>query len=155
MKVPYLQQGPLSPELSKVYPDKKALLKPLITIVLRYQGKKQKVFALVDSGADACLFPKGMAEIFGIDVTRGNLANFTGIGGTRTPFYFHEVELLLGEYQIKTQVGFSTSQQIGTSGILGQQGFFENFIVIFDHKNRLIEIKKHGLVQDLASRLSV
>ena len=155
MRVPYLQQGPLGPELSKVYPDKKALLKPLITVVLRYQGQKQKVFALVDSGADACLFPKGVAEVLGIDVTKGNAANFTGIGGTRTPFYFHEVEILLGDYQIKTKVGFSTSQQIGTSGILGQQGFFENFIVTFDHKNRFIEIKKHGFVQDLASRLSV
>ena len=143
MRVPYLQQGPLNPELSKVYPGTKALLKPLITVVLRYQDKKQKLFTLVDSGADVCLFPKDVADILGIDIKNGAMVFITGIGGGQIPFYFHEVEILLGEYQVKTKVGFSNSH-IGVSGILGQQGFFDNFIVSFDYRNRFIEITKHS-----------
>ena len=90
MKVPFFL-GPLSPELSRIFPDKKGILKPLITIVLRHGEKKQKLFALVDSGADACLFPKGVADVLGIDVTSGARANFTGIGASRASFYFHEI----------------------------------------------------------------
>ena len=108
---------------------------------------------MVDSGADACLFPPDVAEILEIDVKSGERADFVGIGSTKTTFYFHEVEILLGNYHVKTKVGFSTSA-IGAGGVLGQQGFFENFVVAFDHKNCCVEIKKPSFLHDLAAKLS-
>lgn len=92
--------------------------------------------------------------MLGIDVRSGERMDFTGIGGMSTPFYFHELEILMGPYQVKTRVGFSTSLNIGTGGILGQHGFFDNFVISFDRKNRFMEIKKHGLINDLASKFS-
>lgn len=143
MKIPYVEKPP-SPAFSKIFPQTKAVYKPLITVVLRHGGRKQKLFALVDSGADACLFPKGVAEQLGIDVKAGEGSDFTGLGGDRSPFFFHEVEILFGQYQIKTKVGFSTSYHIGVGGILGQQGFFDQFVVSFDHKNKCLDIRKPG-----------
>ena len=151
MKVPYLIQ-PASPALTKIF-SKTQIFKPLITVVLRKNEKKRKLFALVDSGADACLFPPDVAEILEIDIKKGERADFVGIGSTKTTFYFHEVEILLGEYQVKTKVGFSTSA-IGVGGVLGQQGFFEHFLVSFDHKNRYVEIKRPNFLHDLTSKLS-
>ncbi len=139
MKVPYLVK-PASLDFSQVFTSQ--VLKPQITIVLKYQEKKQKLFALIDSGADACLFPKGIADILGIKIKDGQKIDFSGIGGTRTPFYFHEVDILFGEYQVKSKIGFSTQENIGVSGILGQQGFFEHFIISYHHKDQYIEIKK-------------
>ena len=100
MKVPYLIQ-PASPALTKIF-SKTQIFKPLITVVLRKNEKKRKLFALVDSGADACLFPPDVAEILEIDIKKGERADFVGIGSTKTTFYFHEVEILLGEYQVKS-----------------------------------------------------
>lgn len=150
MKVPYLRK-PAAGDLSGVFA--KEVLKPLITVVLRRQDWKAKLFSLVDSGADACLFPKGIADLLDIDVKSGHRINFMGMGAYSTPFYFREIEILLGEYRVKTKVGFSTSQNIGVSGILGQQGFFDNFIISFDHKNGFIEIKKPNFLQDITSKL--
>ena len=66
---------------------------------------------------------------------------------------FPEVEILFGKYQVKLKAGFSTSQNIGAGGILEQQGFFDQFVISFDHKNKFLEIKKHSLIQDLASKI--
>ena len=154
MKIPYIEK-PLSPAFSKIFQHTKSIYKPLITAVLRNGEKKQKLFALVDSGADACLFPKGVADQLGLDIRSGNRVDFAGLGGNKSPFYFHDIEILFGQYQIKTKVGFSTSYDIGVGGILVQLGFFEEFLISFDHKNKCVEIKKPGLLDNLASRFSL
>ncbi len=153
MKVPYKAIGPQDPQILKVFPENKLTFRPVITVALQYQNIKQKFSALVDSGADACLFPKDVAEVLEIDVKSGPRAFFTGIGGGQIPFYFHEVDIFIGEYQAKAKVGFSTST-IGTTGLLGQQGFFDSFIISFDYKNKFLEIKKHSFVQDLAAKFT-
>lgn len=153
MRIPYLEK-PASPGFSKIFPQVKSVYKPLITIVLRNQEKKQKLFALVDSGADAYLFPKGVADQLGIDAKSGVRMDFTGLGGSRSPYFFHEVEILFGDYRIQTRVGFSTSYDIGAGGILGQQGFFDQFVISFNHRNKFIEIKKPNILRDFASKIS-
>lgn len=152
MKIPYKAIGPQDPQIAKIFPENKLTFRPVITIALQYQNAKEKFSALVDSGADACLFPKDTAEMLNIDVKSGQRAFFTGIGGGQVPFYFHEVNMFIGEYQVKSKVGFSTST-IGTSGILGQQGFFDNFLVSFDCRNKFLEIKKPTLITGLSSKL--
>lgn len=153
MKIPYLEK-PASPGFKEIFPEIESVLKPLIPIIVRYQEKKEKVFALVDSGADACLFPAGLAERLGIDVRSGLRHDFIGIGASKSSFFFHEVEIFFGKYQVKTKVGFSTAQNIGAGGILGQQGFFDHFVIAFDHNNKLLEIKRPSLITEFASRLS-
>lgn len=110
------------------------------------------MLALVDSGADACLFPRDVADILGISVGEGRRADLTGIGGNRIPFFFHEVEILFGQYQIRTQVGFAKGS-IGATGLLGQKGFFDQFTVSFHLKNGFFEVRKPNLLDQLKSKL--
>ena len=144
MKTPYFKK-PSGVDFGHLF-GTRDIYKPLIPIVLRVNGTKQKVFSLVDSGADACLFPRDIGELLGLDVEKGKRINFLGIGNDPVPFFFHDVEILFDKYCIKTKVGFSLYHHIGITGIVGQHGFFDNFIVSFDHKNKFIEIKKHGLL---------
>ena len=150
MKVPSHKVDPL-PDYARIFSGKPLYL-PLLTIVVRHQEKKRKLLALVDSGADACLFPRDVAEILGIDVEAGRRANLTGIGGNRIPFFFHEIEILFDRYQVRTQAGFAKGS-IGATGLLGQEGFFDQFTISFNLQNGLFEVRKPNLLDRLASKL--
>lgn len=140
MKIPLIERA-ASPNLAAIFSPNPTILKPLITVALKNQEKKYKVLALLDTGADACLFPKDIADVLGIDVTKGQVCHFTGLGSKRTTFWFHEIEILFGEFQIKTKAGFSLGG-IGVTGILGQKGFFDRLSVSFDYKNKYVDIAK-------------
>ena len=152
MKVPYHKQFPSS-EYAPVFPGQ-PLHVPLLTIAIRYKQKKHKLLALVDSGADACLFPRDVAEVLGINLRSGPCASLTGIGGNRVPFYFHEVEILFSQYHIRTLAGFA-KEGIGAAGLLGQKGFFDQFIVSFDNKSNYFEVKEPGLLSRLKTTLHI
>ena len=154
MKIPYVLKGPPSQTFKEVFPGTKGIFKPQIKLAIQYGAIKETIFALVDSGADACLFPKGIAELLGIQIRKGERIDFTGISGTQTPFFFHEVEFFLGPFYVKTKAGFSLNDNIGVGAILGQKGFFEHFLIPYDYKNKFLEIKKHSLIDELTSRLS-
>ncbi len=59
-----------------------SILKPIIPIEIGYEGRPVKYFALVDSGADFCIFDAQIAELLGIDVRSGKLEEFGGIQST-------------------------------------------------------------------------
>jgi hypothetical protein len=71
-----------------------------------------------------------------------------------TPFFFHEVEFFLGAFYVKTKAGFSLNDNIGVGAILGQKGFFEYYVIAYDYRNKFLEIKKHGLIEELAAKFS-
>ena len=152
MRVPYHKITPSS-DYAPVFPGQPLCI-PLLTVVIRHQGKRHKLLALVDSGADACLFPRDVADILGINIRTGRCASLTGIGGHRVPFYFHDVEILFNQYQIRTQVGFA-KEGIGATGLLGQKGFFDQFIVSFDNANNYFEVRKPNLLGRLTAKLHV
>ena len=152
MRIPYYNLGPAPANYLKLFPQRPTILRPQIKVVLRYQQRKYRILALVDSGSDFCLFSKGVADVLGITVRTGESLPVTGIGGGRIPFFFHDIEILLDCYHIKTKAGFATTE-IGTAGLLGQYGFFENFLVTFDYQNNQIELKKPGLIHHLTARL--
>jgi len=144
MHIPYVKEG-ASTDTLKVFPDVQGIYRPKVRIAVEYKGVKHKLFALIDSGADSCLFPRDIAEILDIDIRKGPSIMYTGVGGQRVPFYFHEVKIFFDQYSFKTMAGFAYAG-IGTGGILGQRGFFENFAVKFDYKHLVVEIKEPGLV---------
>lgn len=152
MRIPYFRIGTPSPEYRTIFPDRPAVFQPLIKIVLRDQGRKHRLLALIDSGSEFCLFPRDIADLLGINIRTGVRAEVMGIGGGEIQFFFHEIEMLLDRYHIRTKVGFAASG-IGVSGILGHQGFFDQFIISFNYRHRFVELKKPGLLQHLAATL--
>lgn len=100
--------------------------------------------ALVDSGADFCVFDASIGEYLGITVKKGQEEQFGGIQEKNGAVaYLHEITMKIGTWDYKTVVAFSYDIVDYGFGILGQKGFFDNFIVKFTYAVGSIEIKEH------------
>ena len=101
--------------------------------------------ALIDSGADICLFPSLIAKEIGIlDITSGIKNRVLGVvAGLSADYYMHRVVVKIGGWPYRMDVGFMSELQKVGYGILGQKGFFENFVVKLNLKKGEIELKRH------------
>lgn len=117
------------------------ILKPIIPITVSYEDKQLRYEALIDSGADFCIFDAQIGSYLGIDVASGIKEVFGGIQERGNAVAFlHKVTINIGGWNYETIVGFS--QDIAKYGfaILGQKGFFDLFTVKFDLKKEIIEL---------------
>ena len=116
---------------------------PVIPVSLIYQGKRRTVGALIDSGADLCLFHASIGRSLGIDVENGRLELFKSLGPDTIPCYVHTVSLgLKGESNVDIEVGFMMSDFLADGGLLGQKGFFDHFQVRFRRWENAIYIDR-------------
>lgn len=120
-----------------------SILKPIIPIELGYGNRSIRYAALIDSGADFCIFDAEIGAALGIDIYSGNREIFGGIqeAGAAEAF-LHEVMLNVGGWNHKTIIGFSYDIAKHGYGILGQKGFFDIFVVRFDFSKEEIELKE-------------
>ncbi len=119
-----------------------SLLKPIIPIKIAVGDKQVDYFALIDSGADFCIFDGEIGEYLGLAVKIGKKINFGGVQElTGAVAFLHEVILSVGGVETKILLGFSFDIAKHGFGLLGQKGFFENFVVKFDLAKREIELK--------------
>ncbi len=119
-----------------------SILRPIIPIKAFHNGVTAKYAALIDSGADFCIFDAEIGEYLGIDVKSGLKETFGGVqenGGAAA--FFHEITLGIGGYSVQTLVGFSYDIAKHGYGILGQKGFFDICVVKFDLLKEEIELK--------------
>lgn len=114
--------------------------RPFVPVILS-KGKLAAfpIHALVDSGADYCLFPAQVAEIIGLNVKTGVKKSIYGIGNQKVISYTHKVKLHIVKYSFETFIDFSESQKIP---LLGRDGFFNHFNrVNFDQNKKSILFK--------------
>ena len=104
-----------------------------------------KFLMLVDSGADTCIFDSAIAELFGIDYEKGDLAITSGIGGSKKVYYFDDIFINIGGHELKIKAGFIEEKLVGgkIAGLLGRKSFFEAFKVCIDEKKGEIELKEN------------
>ncbi len=118
--------------------------RPIIPITVRNPRTQQSIryLALVDSGADVCIFASEIAELIGIDVASGRQHNVGGVvAGEGRPYYMHEVEIEVGGWWKTTTVGFMPALSPNGHSLLGRSGFFDRFSFIkFEHPKATIEI---------------
>jgi hypothetical protein len=120
-----------------------SILKPIIPIGLSVGGEPFDYSALIDSGADFCIFDAGIAEALEFDVRNGKRLNFSGVQETRgAEAFLHDVTILIGGTKHKIPIGFSYDIAKDGYGILGQRGFFDIFSVKFDYQKEEIELKE-------------
>ena len=104
-----------------------------------------QTMALVDSGADLCVIPKDLAELIGLDLT-GEITKANGIGG--------QVDVIRTKMQIKVGKphNYHTFENVPVEVILpktkapmilGRSGFFDKFIISFDHHKEKITLKRN------------
>ena len=102
-------------------------------------------FALIDSGADFCIFSPEVASEIGIkDITTGPKDSVAGVvAGAKSDYYMHRVVIKIGGWPYAMDVAFMPDFTRLGYGILGEKGFFENFIVKLNLRKAEIELKRH------------
>jgi len=121
-------------------------LRPVIPIKVKNGASEIGYQVLVDSGADLCLFDAQIGEILGIDVKSGQGREVFGVGGKASIYYLHKITIEVGGWSYGIEAGFMPGVGGRTipHGIVGQNGFFDLFIVKFDLLKEEIELKQRN-----------
>jgi hypothetical protein len=116
--------------------------RPIIPIELGYGDQTIRYEALVDSGADLCIFPGDIGRALGLDIESGEPFQLGGVTGENRMGYFHMITIKVGKYSYRTRVGFMDTMREGSFGMVGQKGFFDRFAIKFDYADRKIALHK-------------
>lgn len=131
MKFPYKRYSP-------------TVLRPVIPVNLKSGNKSIAYEALVDSGADLCLFDAELGEYLGIEVKAGKKREVFGVGGKASIYYLNKITVEVGGWSFEIEAGFmfGVSGNQLRYGVLGQRGFFDQFKSInFDYNKGDVELK--------------
>ena len=116
---------------------------PLLKVTLRHQNKKVTVLAIIDSGADICVFNLDYAKLLELDLSSCEQVTVSGVEGMVRDCYKTTIDLEPeGLPKITVPVLFIDSS--GVDGLLGQEGFFDQHIITFDKQNNIFEIISNG-----------
>lgn len=109
----------------------RTVLRPVIPIQLIVREQRIGYEALIDSGADYSIFHAEIGEAIGLDIIQGDRTVFSGVAGAGQEGFCHSVYLEVGGEEFLSRVIFCYGLKI-PYGILGEEGFFERFRVVFD-----------------------
>jgi hypothetical protein len=117
--------------------------RPVIEVGLTLGGQVIPSNALIDSGADVSIFPADIGEQLGIDIRSGEKGFASSMrGAVLEETFLHRITLKVGELYYSTVTSFSYAPMRRNYGILGQQGFFDIFVVQFDLVKEEIELRE-------------
>lgn len=128
-------------EPSEAFPRRFSACRPVVPIRLIRGDKDIRYHAIIDSGADLCIFHAQIGEVLGLTIESGKLLKFYGIPGQQLTAYFHDIEIEVGGHKFACYAGFSRDIDNMPYGLLGQVGFFDLFYVILDYKKQRIELR--------------
>ncbi len=103
-------------------------------------GRITKINFLLDSGAVVSTLPVNYADLFGNDLKDAKRIVLRGFGNKRTFGYMSEITILIKDKELKIPLVFSEGEN--TKKILGRHGFFNNYTIIFDHKDQVVRISQ-------------
>lgn len=134
---------PLDPP-SEAFPRRTTTLRPRIPVVLAAEDTRFPCLALVDSGADDCLFPISFATHLGLKVPGRRRYAFGGAGGGDIQTaYFFDLQMTIGNVaRYRIPVGFTTALEAHNVGVLGQNGFFDHFEVAFNFRKGIFTLTR-------------
>jgi len=127
-------------------PRRKQIRRPIIPISLAkpaqagFISKSIMIDALLDSGADKCLFHVELAKELGLNLEEGEREFFGGIEGGRIVTYIHKVQICVPDINGLAEVWAGFADAPGVFAILGQDGFFDAFRIKFERDRNIIEI---------------
>jgi len=111
--------------------------RPVLNVILKYKNKTRTTPALVDSGADKCIFPTPVGELIGLDVHSVEPEYSGGIDAIKVPVYCHDITIVIRNNPINVRCGFIDKLPIG---LLGQEGFFDQYKITFFYKEKYFDI---------------
>lgn len=118
--------------------------KPVIK--LTFKGSNQTildVIALLDSGADVSVIPKGLAEVLGLDFREKRTSK--GIGGEIDVWNSSVNISMKGEHEpYKFLLPIQIANNDDIPPIIGREGFFNKFKIMIDEDNQKITLKRNS-----------
>jgi len=113
---------------------------PILPVRLFNGDKHQDVRCLLDSGADHCMFHSSVADVLGIDLTRGRQKTYYGIARQAAIGFLHPIKLQVTGFNeaIDIEVAFTEDNDIP---LIGQAGFFDFYQVTFERYRGRFEVK--------------
>ncbi|MEN9614286.1 MAG: hypothetical protein RLZZ347_593 [Candidatus Parcubacteria bacterium] len=119
-------------------------LRPVVPIRLKNGDLNIGYEVLVDSGADLCIFDAEIGEAIGIDIQSGKMKEVFGVGGKASVYYLHKLDIEVGGWSYTIDAGFmpDVAGRVMPYGLVGQKGFFDNFVVKFDLIKGEVELKR-------------
>ncbi len=83
-----------------------------------------------------------MARSLGLNLAALPRSSITGVGSAENITYYATVTVDIGNgLRFVTTAGFTQGMDRAGFGLLGQQGFFENYNVEFRHRDRVFTIE--------------
>src|SRR6184192_875216 len=134
------------PHTTQTFPyrfvDESKFPRPYIPVTLRSQKRMmQPLLALVDSGADFCLFDGELSYLLDIDLTKLEQISLSGVAGKAIGYVAHiEIGVNNHFFPVPAVFSFDFSPK-GFGGIIGQIGFFDRLIVQFDRAKKTVVLK--------------
>jgi len=118
-----------------------SIWRPVIEIILLKGEKFVGYPVIIDSGADYNIFHAEVADILGINLTKGDNRDIFGLGNQKIKGYEHNIQIKIpGLKTYTTAAVFSKKIPEHAFGVLGNTGFFDHFKVVFDYKKKIIEV---------------
>jgi hypothetical protein len=99
--------------------------RPALNVTIVAPGGQDDVIALLDSGAEYCLFNGTRAASLGIELSAGSRIEMGSLGGS-FPAYLHWIEIEIGGVRFGIEAAFS--ERHIKREVLGRHGLFEKTI---------------------------
>lgn len=111
---------------------------PIVRITTYYKNYIAQTSALIDSGASMSVFSPEVSEQLHLNIYEGNEIYLGGVGG-RIKGYIHSIKLEIANKILTVPVVFSYEYR-ASFNLLGREGIFKNFKIIFEEKDYLIKL---------------
>ena len=109
-----------------------------VTIINPASGKRIKVFALIDTGADECALPTSFAQILGHNLRAGAQRKIS-TGNGITIAYSHLTRIEIEGFSTKdVLIDFMPNLSIP---LLGVKSFLAGFILTIDYPNKSFSLR--------------
>lgn len=112
---------------------------PIVPLVFLIGNKRIRSQALIDSGATISIFGEETANSLGINIEKGEKTILGGVGG-RIVGYVHKLRLRIAGKEFLCPIVFSREYLVSFN-LLGRQGFFKRFRIIFEEKKNLLKLE--------------
>ncbi len=137
--IPYVE---ITVPPTPAFPSGRLVRRPVLFLALRSGAHRLSCYAIVDSGADHCVFPRSFMGPLGLDPLVAPVERISGVGSSNVPTHFANVTIdLQGLVQFPVYAGFTSGLDQTGVGLLGQTGFFERFKITFDYSKKMYSIE--------------
>lgn len=114
---------------------------PVVRVRLFRNSRQTEDLALVDSGAVYSIFDASIADRLGIDFKLGRRAFVWGLGGHLVAVYLHSVGLVIDDFHITAEIGFSDQLRIGFN-LLGRHSVFNQLQFCFNDRDGALIVSR-------------